>query len=95
MNKVDDVYNILNSLWKFIKKHPIPTQNENDNPAWEKIVEDSTKLCEDYQSKAPLDVLFRSWVVDYLDYMSDVSKGRPTLTQEADTVAKEVLKDGK
>lgn len=81
MDKVKDIYNFINAMWKFIKSHEIPTQN--DNEAWDKVVDDIFELTKDHQTSDPIDRLFRLWVVAYLEYMRDVSKGIPTVMQEA------------
>lgn len=83
MNK-RNIYNFINQLWKFIKQHDIPPQD--NQPAWDKIVEDATELTKDFKTSDPLHRLFRTWVIAYLDYMSAISKGVPTLMQEANEV---------
>lgn len=82
------IYNFINSLWKFIKHTEIPAQNDND--AWDKVVDDATELTKEYQTSDPLHRLFRTWVMAYLDYMSSISKGVPTLMQEANKVKAEI-----
>lgn len=83
------LYAIVLKLWEFIKDHlDIPTQS--DNASWDRIVSESNELVKDHQTSDPIDRLFVAWVVAYLQYMSDVSKGIPTLMQEAKEVAKEV-----
>lgn len=88
MNDLKEINKFVNDLWKFIKQNEIPAQN--DNEAWEYITEESEKLVKNYKTSRPMDRLFVAWVVAYLQYMSDVSKGIPTLMQEAKEVAKEV-----
>ena len=78
----------LNILWQFIKAHDIPSQA--DIEAWGEIVADTEKLKTMTDGKDPLNVLFRRWLVSYLEYMNIISKGMPTLSQEL----KEVLKEG-
>ena len=76
-----NIYNFINQLWKFIKHTEIPTQA--DTEAWDKVVDDATELTKEYQTSDPLHVMFRVWTVAALQYMSDISKGVPTLMQEA------------
>lgn len=88
MNKIREIYMFIMAFWKFIKRNDIPTQA--DNESWDRIVAESNELIKDHKSSDPIDRLFVAWVVAYLQYMSDVSKGIPTLMQEAKEVAKEV-----
>lgn len=76
-----DINGLINKLWRFIKEHDIPPQN--DIEAWDKIVDDTEKMKDDYSGNTPKNRLFRQWIIAYMDYMSDISKGVPTLTQEA------------
>ena len=78
----------MNALWKSIKTTDIPTQN--DNEAWDAVLDTFGQLTQEHQGKAAVDRLFRAWVVDYLDYMKDVSKGMPSLMEEAKEVMKSV-----
>ncbi len=82
------IYNFINSLWKFIKHTEIPAQN--DAEAWDKVVDEATEVTKDYQTSDPMHVLFRMWMIAYLDYMSSISKGVPTLMQEANKVKAEI-----
>ena len=90
MNNLKKINGFLNNMWKFIKSHEIPTQN--DDEAWDKVIDDATELTADHQSSDPIDKLFRMWVVAYLEYMSTVSKGMPTLMQEAHDAQDEVMR---
>ena len=83
-----EINGLINKLWKFIKEHDIPPQSAIE--AWDKIVADSEQMKDDYSGPHPKNRLFRQWLVAYLDYMSDVSKGVPTLMQEAEREAKEI-----
>lgn len=78
------IYKFVCDMWTFIRTHDIPTQNDND--AWDKVVDDATELTKEYQTSDPLHRLFRTWVMAYLDYMSAISKGVPTLMQECNQV---------
>ena len=78
------IFGFLNNLWKFIKSTEIPTQTDIDG--WDKVVADATDLTHEYQTSDPLHVMFRVWTVAALQYMSDISKGVPTLMQEANEV---------
>ena len=82
-----EINNRINILWKWIKAHDIPSQADTD--AWDAIVDDTEKLREYTSGSDPLNVLFRSWLVSYLQYMSDVSKGVPTLMQECNQIIRE------
>ena len=84
MDKLQKINKFVNALWKFIKLHDIPPQD--NQPAWDKIVSDADDLVSEYRTSDPMHKLFRAWVIDYLDYMGDVSKGVPTLMQEANEV---------
>lgn len=88
MNNKKVIFDFINNLWKFIKHTEIPTQN--DDEAWDKVVDEATEVTKDYQTSDPMHVLFRTWMMAYLDYMSTVSKGMPTLMQEAKEVVKGV-----
>ena len=88
MDSKKDINRFINRLWQFIKADDIPAQN--DEGAWDKVVDDATELTKNHQGSDPLDSLFRKWVVAYLQYMSDVSKGTPTLMQECKEVVKTV-----
>ena len=81
MNNKKVIFDFINSLWKFIKHTEIPAQA--DQEAWDKVVDDATNLTHEYQTSDPLHVMFRVWTVAALQYMSDISKGVPTLMQEA------------
>lgn len=83
------IYEFINKLWKFIKTTEIPAQD--NQPAWDKIVEDATELTKDFQTSDSMHRLFRTWVMAYLDYMSVTSKGMPTLMQEANEAKKAVM----
>lgn len=83
------IYDFINKFWKFIKHHEIPAQN--DDESWDKVVDDATDLTKGYQTNDPMHRLFRVWVMAYLDYMSTVSKGFPTLMQEANEAKKAVM----
>ena len=83
-----NIYNFINQFWKFIKHTEIPTQN--DDEAWDKVVDEATEVTKEYQTSDPMHVLFRTWMMAYLDYMSTVSKGMPTLMQECNEVVKAV-----
>ena len=89
MDNLREINKYLNEFWKFIKHHDIPTQN--DDEAWDKVIDDATELTADHQSSDPIDKLFRMWVVAYLEYMSTISKGIPTLMQEAHEAMKEAV----
>ena len=78
------IYKFVCDMWTFIRTHDIPPQN--DDSAWDKIVEDATDLTREYKTSDPLHVLFRMWTVAYLDYMNSISKGVPTLMQECNQV---------
>lgn len=80
-----NIYNFINSLWKFIKHTEIPPQS--DREAWDKIVDEATELTRAYLTDKPIDRLFRMWVIAYLDYMSAVSLGKSIIDEE-------VVKDG-
>lgn len=83
-----NIYNFINQFWKFIKHTEIPTQA--DREAWDKVVDEATEVTKEYQTSDPMHVLFRTWMMAYLDYMSTVSKGMPTLMQECNEVVKAV-----
>ena len=83
-----NIYNFINQFWKFIKHTEIPPQS--DREAWDKVVDEATEVTKDYQTSDPMHVLFRTWMMAYLDYMSTVSKGMPTLMQECNEVVKAV-----
>lgn len=82
------IYKFVCDMWTFIRTHDIPAQN--DNEAWDQVVDDTTELTEEYQTSDPMHRLFRTWVIAYLDYMSAISKGVPTLMQECNEVKKAV-----
>lgn len=82
------IYKFVCDMWTFIRTHDIPAQNDND--AWDQIVDDASELTKDFKTSDPLHKLFRAWVVNYLDYMSSISKGVPTLMQEANEVKAEI-----
>lgn len=88
MDKMKQIYDFINRFWKFIKHTSIPAQNDND--AWEKILEDAAELTIKHQTSDPLDVMFRVWVASYLQYMHDISIGMPTLMQECNEVVKAI-----
>ena len=83
-----NIYNFINTFWKFIKHTEIPTQN--DDEAWDKVIDEATELTKEYNTSDPLHRLFRTWVIAYLDYMSVTSKGFPTVMQEANKVKAEI-----
>ena len=83
-----EINGLINKLWKFIKEHDIPPQC--DIEAWDAIMADSEKMKDDYSGTTPKNRLFRQWLVAYLEYMSDISKGIPTLMQEAEKVVKDI-----
>ena len=83
-----EINGLINKLWRFIKEHDIPPQN--DIEAWDKIIADSEKMKDDYSGSIPKNRLFCKWLVAYLEYMSDISKGVPTLMQEAEQAAKSI-----
>ena len=87
VSEAKEINNRMNILWKWIKGHDIPSQADID--AWDAIVDDTEKLREYTSGSDPLNVLFRSWLVSYLQYMSDVSKGVPTLMQECNQIIRE------
>ena len=89
MDKLKEINKFINALWQYIKNTEIPPQ-ANDI-AWDQANDKAHELVESYQSSDPLHRLFRAWVVDYLEYMSDVSKGVPTLMQEANEAKKAVM----
>ena len=78
------IYEFLSGLWRFIKHTEIPAQDNQS--AWDQVVDDATELTKEYQTSDPMHRLFRTWVMAYLDYMSKISKGMPTLMQEANEV---------
>lgn len=88
MDNLKTIYKFINELWKFIKHTTIPAQN--DDEAWEEIVDKATELTSEYKTKDPLHVMFRVWTVAALQYMGDISKGVPTLMQECNEVKKAV-----
>ena len=85
-----EIYGFFNTFWQFIKHTKIPTQNDND--AWDQVVDDATELTKEYNTSDPLHRLFRTWVIAYLDYMSVTSKGFPTLMQECNEAKKAVMR---
>lgn len=89
MDSLREINKFLNAFWKFIKHHNIPTQN--DDAAWDGVIDDAHELTKDHQSSDPMDKLFRMWMVAYLQYMSDISKGMPTLMQECNEVVKKAI----
>ena len=76
------IYNFINKFWKWIKQTEIPPQS--DNEAWDKITHDASVLTAEHQDKAPIDRLFRMWVIAYLDYMSAVSLGKSIIDEQAE-----------
>ena len=88
MDNLKTIYKFINELWKFIKHTTIPAQN--DDEAWEEIVDKATELTSEYKTEDPLHVMFRVWTVAALQYMGDISKGVPTLMQECNEVKKAV-----
>lgn len=84
-----EINELINKLWRFIKEHDIPPQN--DIEAWDRIVDDTEKLRNDYSGNTPKNKLFCRWVADYMEYMSDIAKGEPTLMQEAEQVVKSMV----
>ena len=78
------IYNFVNKFWKWIKSTEIPKQS--DQAAWDKIVDETTQLTAKYQGKAPIDRLFRMWVIAYLDYMSAVSLGKSIIDEQAEKI---------
>lgn len=86
--KNQEFYQFLSRLWRFIKHTEIPANN--DNEAWDEVVDKATLLTSEYKTSDPRDKLFRTWVIAYLDYMSAISKGVPTLMQECNEVKKAV-----
>ena len=82
------IYKFVCDMWTFIRTHNIPAQNDND--AWDQVVDDATELTKEYNTSDPLHRLFRTWVIAYLDYMSVTSKGFPTVMQEANKVKAEI-----
>ena len=88
MDNLKEINKFINELWKFIKTTEIPAQN--DDEAWEQVIDKTDALVADYKPKTPMNDLFKHWVVEYVDYMSVVSKGMPTLMQEAKEVVKGV-----
>lgn len=78
------IYKFVCDMWTFIRTHDIPPQV--NQPAWDKIVSDAENLVHEYGTNDPMHRLFRTWVMAYLDYMSAVSKGVPTLMQECNEV---------
>ena len=83
-----EIYQFLSALWRFIKHTKIPKNDDHD--AWDKVVDDATDLTKDHQTSAPVDKLYRMWTIATLQYMSDISKGVPTLMQECNEVKKAV-----
>lgn len=75
------IYNFVNKFWKWIKSTEIPPQS--DNEAWDKITHDASVLTAEHQSKAPIDRLFRMWVIAYLEYMGQVSSGKSIVDEQA------------
>ena len=88
MDRTKEIFNFINTMWKFIKHTEIPANN--DNEAWDEVVDKATLLTSEYKTSDPRDKLFRTWVIAYLDYMSAISKGVPTLMQEANKVKAEI-----
>lgn len=88
MDRTKEIFNFINAMWKFIKHTEIPANN--DNEAWDEVVDKATLLTSEYKTSDPRDRLFRTWVIAYLDYMSAISKGVPTLMQECNEVKKAV-----
>lgn len=88
MDRTKEIFNFINAMWKFIKHTEIPANN--DNEAWDEVVDKATLLTSEYKTSDPRDKLFRTWVIAYLDYMSAISKGVPTLMQECNEVKKAV-----
>lgn len=88
MSRTKEIFNFINAMWKFIKHTEIPANN--DNEAWDEVVDKATLLTSEYKTSDPRDKLFRTWVIAYLDYMSAISKGVPTLMQECNEVKKAV-----
>ena len=78
------VYDFINRLWKWIKQTEIPPQS--DNEAWDKITHNASVLTAEHQGKAPIDRLFRMWVIAYLDYMSAVSLGKSIIDEQAEKI---------
>ena len=52
---------LINKLWKFIKEHDIPPLD--DTAAWDRVVEDSMQMKEDYSGDEPIKRLFCKWLV--------------------------------
>lgn len=67
------IYKFVCDMWDFIRTHEIPSQD--NQAAWDKVVNDATELTRDYKTDDSLHKLFRAWIVAYLDYMSAISKG--------------------
>ena len=88
MNNKKVIFDFINNLWKFIKHTDIPSQNDIDG--WDEVVDKATELTKEYQTSDPLHVMFRMWTIAALQYMSDISKGVPTLMQECNEVKKAV-----
>ena len=88
MDNKKTIFKFLNELWKFIKHTELPANN--DIEGWDKVVEDASELTAEYKTSDPLHVMFRVWTCAALQYMSDISKGVPTLMQECNEVKKAV-----
>lgn len=88
MDRTKEIFKFINALWKFIKQTKIPANN--DMEAWDEIVEQATALTSEYKTSDPMHVMFRVWTIATLEYMSDISKGIPTLMQECNEVVKAV-----
>ena len=86
--KNKQIYQFLGGLWRFIKHTEIPANN--DVEGWDAVVDKATLLTSEFQTSDPMHVMFRMWVIAALQYMSDISKGVPTLMQECNEVKKAV-----
>lgn len=82
------IYKFLCKFWTFIRTHEIPAQN--DTAGWDLIIDEATEVTKEYQTSDPMHVLFRMWMIAYLDYMKAISTGMPTLMQECNEVKKAI-----
>jgi len=49
MKDIKEFYNLINTIWQFVKHTSAPEQD--DQEAWDRIVDESNRLCREFTSK--------------------------------------------
>lgn len=73
MDRKQRIYNFIKELWFLIKLF-VEVPPNDDNAAWDDIVEQASNLGKKYAGDDPESRMFKSFILTWLDYLNERNK---------------------